>query len=166
MILHINLPSIGFPDSQTWRERAKREEWARNPAKLQTTALIMRPHRLDCASEFSFSSSSLLLFHFRPLLFHLSQTQAQILHTYRSQCLNPSSTHVVTALFGFFFFFFYFKKTFVLGFWRIGGGLIHEFVGFDSDWLGVANRWLWWFMGFDGGGLWVLVYGFWYWFWD
>ena len=26
--------------------------------------------------------------------------------------------------------------------------------------LGVVDHWLWWFVGFNGGGLWVLVDGF------
>ena len=34
------------------------------------------------------------------------------------------------------------------------------FVGFDGGRLGVVDRWLGWFVGFNVGGLWVLIDGF------
>ena len=54
-----------------------------------------------------------------------------------------------------------------------GGGLGVS-LRVDGGWLGVVDRWLWWFVGFNGGGLWVLVdgfdinfeiNGFWFWLW-
>ena len=40
-----------------------------------------------------------------------------------------------------------------------GGGLGVN-LSIDGGGLGVVDCWLWWFVGFDGGGLWVLVDGF------
>ena len=40
-----------------------------------------------------------------------------------------------------------------------GGGLGVS-LSVDGGQLGVVDCWLGWFMGFDGGGLWVLIDGF------
>ena len=40
-----------------------------------------------------------------------------------------------------------------------GGGLGVS-LSVDGGRLGVVDRWLGWFVGFNGGGLWVLVDGF------
>ena len=37
-----------------------------------------------------------------------------------------------------------------------GGGLGVS-LSIDGGRLGVVDRWLWWFVGFNGGGLWVLI---------
>ena len=41
-----------------------------------------------------------------------------------------------------------------------GGGGLGVSLSVDGGRLGVVDRWLWWFVGFNGGGLWVLVDGF------
>ena len=52
--------------------------------------------------------------------------------------------------------------------WFVGfnGGGLGVSSSIDGSRLGVVNRWLGWFVGFNGGGLWVLVDEFWFWFWD
>ena len=44
-----------------------------------------------------------------------------------------------------------------MGFSGIGLGVS---LSVDGGGLGVVDRWLWWFVGFNGGGLWVFVDGF------
>ena len=41
-----------------------------------------------------------------------------------------------------------------------GDGGLGVRLSVDGGRLGVVDRWLGWFMGFNGGGLWVLVDGF------
>ena len=38
-----------------------------------------------------------------------------------------------------------------------GGGGLGVSLSVDGGRLGVVDRWLWWFVGFNGGGLWVLI---------
>ena len=42
-----------------------------------------------------------------------------------------------------------------------GGGLGVSLSVDGGGRLGVVDRWLWWFVGFNGDGLWVLVDGLW-----